>query len=212
MAKNFDIPEINLRFSELFKKTGLSQKEFGALCGLSQKQISNIMLGRRGVTPMLVEMLKYKLNVSPDWLLEGEPPMFRENPEIENPPIPVIADIPAGDWRNWIDSYPAGAADSWISAPDVNGENLFAVRVIGDSMEPKLYRGDILVINPWLEFQSGIAVVRHKEGFDIRNVRKITTRLWYLMPQNPKYPDMEIVPNNDSKLYVPIKVISVRDI
>ncbi len=211
MAKSYDIPDINRRFWELFKWTKLSQAEFGTLLGLSQNQVSNIILGKSLVTPMLIELFQYKLNVNPRWLLEGEPPMFRENPELPNESIPILADIPAGDWKFWIDSYPAKAGEGYICVPEMKGANLFAIRVRGDSMEPSLHEGDILVINPYREFFKGLAVVRHHWGYKIRTVRKLN-HSYLLTPYNPAYDEEVIDPDDDTRFYVPVKRISMQDL
>jgi len=212
MTKNYCIPEINQRFNKLFCSSGLSQKEFGEMLGISQRQVSAICMGQRKINPMLLEIMKLKLNLREQWLLKGEPPMYRKNPEIENPDLPVLADIPAGDWKYWIDSYTTKSADTWISAPGINGENLFAIRVEGDSMEPRFHEGDILVIDPHRKFDGGIAVVRHGEGYKIRNVRRLAKDRFLLIPINEAYEIEEIVPKEDTRFYVPVKVISVRSI
>ena len=105
-----------------------------------------------------------------------------------------------------------GAAESWISVDGIKGENLFAIKVKGDSMEPVLFDGDILVINPYKVFRHGLAVVRHHWGFKIRNVFKKSDRKYYLCPQNSKYAAEEITADNETRVYIPVKVISMRDI
>jgi SOS-response transcriptional repressor LexA len=212
MAKNYNPPEINQRFFALFKNTGLSQKEFGALVGVSQQQVSNIFLGKRGVTPMMIKLLEVKLNANKMYLLNGEGPMYADKHDSRNLDIPLIADIPAGPWEAWIDSYAPGAGEDYVSCPDLRGENLFAIRVDGDSMLPQLQAGDILVIDPNRRFKSGIAAVRHHWGYKIRTVRKISRGKWLLCPLNTAFEIEEITPDENTRLYVPVKVISVRDI
>jgi len=206
-----DLSPIKQRFYMIFKSSGLNQTEFATLLGKSQGQISLILSNRSNVSPDMIQLLRYKLNVNPDFLLKGSTPMFLKK-DIDDLLIPVIADIPAGPWEDWIDSYAPGAGDDFIVCPDVHGKNLFAVRVKGDSMKPELAEGDILVIDPYKKFESGIAVIRHHWGYRIRNVKKITRDRWFLWPLNPAHDSLEITPDNDTRLYVPVKVISMRDI
>lgn len=212
MAKNYDLRPENQRFGELFRQANLSQKEFGELLGVSQRQISAILLGRSLITPMLIELLRYKLNINPSWLLHGELPKRIENPEWATGYIPILADIPAGPWKLWIDTYVTGVGDDYIAAPtDIKGENLFAIRVKGDSMEPSLHEGDILVINPHREFISGLAVVRHHWGYKIRMAKK-HNNTYILTPLNLAYKEEEIEPDNDTRFYVPVKRISMQNL
>jgi len=215
MAKEYHIPDINQRFGQLFKRSCLSQAEFGALLGLSQNQVSAILLGRSGVTPMLIRLLELYMNINPRWLTHGELPMNKDNPEWSVEDVPVLGDIPAGEWKFWIDSYITGSGITYVSCPGLKGDNLFAIRVQGDSMSPMINAQDYLIINPHKEFSKGLAVVRHDYGEDlaykIRMVRK-HGKQYILTPVNPQYDELTITPNQGTRLYVPIKVISMRDL
>ena len=70
--------------------------------------------------------------------------------------IPVINKVAAGYPADFDDlSYPAGVADDYVRCPDLHDPNAFAVRVIGDSMEPKFKEGDIIVFSPVAQVHSG---------------------------------------------------------
>ena len=206
-----DLSPIKQRFYMVFKSTGLSQVEFGKVLGKSQNQISAILNNRSNVSGDMIQLLRYKFQVNPEFLLRGQRPMFIEKFDI-NRRIPIIADIPAGEVKHWFDGYAAGAGDDYIAVPDLDGNNLFAVRVEGDSMEPLLYKGDILVIDPHKKFIHGIGVVRHQEGYTIKRVIKRGEGKYLLCPQNPAYKEQEITADNETRIYVPVKVISLRDI
>ncbi|MFA5553946.1 MAG: XRE family transcriptional regulator [Phycisphaerae bacterium] len=71
-------------------------------------------------------------------------------------PIPIINKVSAGYPNDFDDlEYPVGIADDYIRCPDVHDANAFAVRVIGDSMEPKFHEGDIVVFSPAMEVRNG---------------------------------------------------------
>ncbi len=208
MSKN--IPAENVRFALFLKGKDLSQSTIAQKVGVTKSNISQIVSGKIRISDQILLALSREYNLNPDWIRFGKDPMT--HPGIKPcVPIPIIAEIPAGDWREWLDSYTVGAGDDYIYAPEIIGKNLFAVRVIGSSMEPKLYSGDILVIDPHKEFISGIAVVRHHWGYKIRTVRK-TDHSYHLKPFNPLYKDENIIPDDETRLYVPIKVISMRDL
>jgi phage repressor protein C with HTH and peptisase S24 domain len=42
-----------------------------------------------------------------------------------------------------------------VRCPDLHDPNAFAVRVVGDSMEPRYHEGDIVVFSPATEVRSG---------------------------------------------------------
>ena len=210
MQKN-DLSPIHLRFCSIFNSLGMTQKDFGIKLGLSHNQVSTILSGKSKVTASTIQLLWHNFKVNPEWLLHGELPMFIANDDLKTPGIPLLANIPAGPWMYWKDSYAAGAGDEYIYCPDIKGNNLFAVRVEGDSMEPLLFNKNILVIDPHKKFIKGIAVVRHHWGYKIRNVKK-RGNTYLLMPANLKYDEEEITPDNDTHFYVPIRKITIGDI
>jgi phage repressor protein C with HTH and peptisase S24 domain len=72
-------------------------------------------------------------------------------------PIPVINKVAAGYPREFTDlGYPVGIADEYVTVPaELSDPNAFAVRVVGDSMEPKYHEGDIVIFSPAAKVQSG---------------------------------------------------------
>jgi repressor LexA len=70
--------------------------------------------------------------------------------------VPVINRVAAGYPTDFNDlDYPAGVADDYVRCPDLHDPNAFAVRVVGDSMEPKFCEGDIVVFSPAAEVNNG---------------------------------------------------------
>jgi len=70
--------------------------------------------------------------------------------------VPVINKVAAGYPTDFDDlDYPAGVADDYVRCPDLHDPNAFAVRVVGDSMEPRFREGDIVVFSPAAEVQNG---------------------------------------------------------
>lgn len=70
--------------------------------------------------------------------------------------VPVINRVSAGYPTDFDDlGYPVGIADDYVRCPDLHDPNAFAVRVVGDSMEPKFSQGDIVVFSPAAEVANG---------------------------------------------------------
>jgi phage repressor protein C with HTH and peptisase S24 domain len=110
--------------------------------------------------------------------------------------IPVINSVPAGYPADFDDlQYPAGFADDYVRCPDVDDANAFAVRVIGDSMEPKFVEGDIVILAPNLDVRNGDdCFVRMKEPHEatFKRVYFEGNDKVRLQPRNEKYPPMVI--------------------
>jgi len=70
--------------------------------------------------------------------------------------VPVINKVAAGYPSDFNDlDYPVGVADDYVRCPDLHDPNAFAVRVVGDSMEPKFREGDIVIFSPAVEVHNG---------------------------------------------------------
>ncbi|MHC4359576.1 MAG: helix-turn-helix domain-containing protein [Planctomycetota bacterium] len=70
--------------------------------------------------------------------------------------VPVINRVSAGYPSDFNDlDYPVGVADDYVRCLDLHDPNAFAVRVVGDSMEPKFHGADIVVFSPAAEVHNG---------------------------------------------------------
>ncbi|MEN6306529.1 MAG: S24 family peptidase [Anaerohalosphaeraceae bacterium] len=70
--------------------------------------------------------------------------------------VPVINRVVAGYPADFDDmGYPVGIAEDYVRCPDLHDPNAFAVRIIGNSMEPKFSEGDIVVFSPAADVQNG---------------------------------------------------------
>ena len=70
--------------------------------------------------------------------------------------VPIINKVAAGYPVDFNDlDYPVGIADDYVRCPDLHDPNAFAVRVVGDSMEPRFHEGDIVIFSPALKVENG---------------------------------------------------------
>jgi phage repressor protein C with HTH and peptisase S24 domain len=70
--------------------------------------------------------------------------------------VPIINKVAAGYPTDFNDlDYPVGIADDYVRCPDLHDPNAFAVRVVGDSMEPRFHEGDIVIFSPSLDVRNG---------------------------------------------------------
>ena len=71
--------------------------------------------------------------------------------------VPIINKVAAGYPQEFTDlGYPAGIADEYVTVPlEMGDPNAFAVRVVGDSMEPRYHEGDIVIFSPATQVHTG---------------------------------------------------------
>jgi phage repressor protein C with HTH and peptisase S24 domain len=106
--------------------------------------------------------------------------------------VPVINKVAAGYPGDFNDlDYPVGVADDYVRCPDLHDPNAFAVRVVGDSMEPKFREGDIVVFSPATEVHNGDDcfirfAMPHETAF--KRVFFEPNDKVRLQPRNEKYP------------------------
>ena len=106
--------------------------------------------------------------------------------------VPVINKVSAGYPVDFDDlGYPVGFADDYVRCPDLHDINAFAVRVVGDSMEPKFSQGDIVVFSPAAQVYNGDdCFVRFAQPHEatFKRVFFEENEKVRLQPRNAKYP------------------------
>ncbi len=107
--------------------------------------IKKLVDKKRGGKELKAMLTKADLNVD-----EGKRPLAAGRL------VPVINKVTAGYPAEFNDlDYPVGIADDYVRCPDLHDPNAFAVRVVGDSMEPKFVEGDIVIFSPASEVHNG---------------------------------------------------------
>ena len=205
-------------------RAGLDQSSLADRAGVNRSYISQIESGTRNPSTSVLCRLAEALDVRPGLILDGPD---HEIPDIIEgvldisivpgggspfPGIPLLADIPAGPWREWVDDYPVGVAGEYVPRYGVRGEHIFAIRVDGDSMVPSIYPRDILIINPektFTNYRGGIGVVKYRGSYKIRKVFRSAGN-YHLVPANPAY-DPELVPVERTVIFKIVKRIPEED-
>jgi len=137
------------------------------------------------------------LRVNPHWLFDESAPRdapMKEARSIESAPspsgkVPLISFVQAGAFTEVIDSLSPGDAEEWIDLPCPAGPNAFALRAVGDSMEPAFVAGTLLIVDPGLKPNPNDFVIA-KSGDNEATFKQLTAdgNDWYLKPMNPRYP------------------------
>ncbi len=198
---------------------GLSQKQLSDLLGVAQAHISKIESGKGNPSPKLLNSIARILKTSPGFLIGSfsesqshstEIGFVEFNRETQRYRVRVIGRISAGG----IESCSI-AAEEVIAVIESDKPMDFALVVRGDSMEPRLFEGDIVLIQKTpvseLKNRDMVVVIRDfEEGLvkrffldDLGNV--------ILQSDNANYPPL-IIPANQIGIecYIVGKVIEIR--
>ncbi|MFQ5509521.1 MAG: S24 family peptidase [Leptospirillia bacterium] len=108
--------------------------------------------------------------------------------------VPCISWVTAGHWADVVDSFQPGDADDWVETTKRVGRTVFALRVKGDSMEPRVPDGAVIIVDPETEAVNGSLVVARLDDAQEATFKKllIEGNKRFLVPLNPRYPVIEI--------------------
>lgn len=129
--------------------------------------------------------------------------------------IRVFGDVAAGIPIQQIDNFDPEDADSWeeIDRRTAKNGTYFALRIKGDSMEPRMFAGDVVIVRYQQEIESGDIAIVAING-DEATCKKITLTSdgMILNSLNPKYEPRFLSSEAVRKLPVRIlgKVVEVR--
>ena len=194
--------EFKDRLREAMEREGLKQVELARKTGISAPTISEWLKGSYLAKQDKVSILAKALNVAPSWLMgmdgtEEKAPQIAIDAGIATNKgavrIPVLSEIAAGvpiEAMNYAldDADP----DTWeeIPAEWLHGDRqYFALRVSGDSMEPKIEDGAIAIIERCYEFIDNRIMAVYVNGYNatLKRVRLKDNGMIMLEAFNPTY-------------------------
>lgn len=182
------------RLKFLRKQKSMTQLELADRVGVNKQTISQYERGVRRPDFDTLNLLCDFFNVSTDYILGNVDvtPRYVDSDTIQTMEqnngymyIPLYSSVSAGHG-----CFADGNIEEFIPVPSYlgNKEDFFALRVKGNSMEPQIMDGDILVAMKNLEPKDGetvIAIVNGDEGFCKRLVRY--PHMLGLVSNNPEY-------------------------
>lgn len=161
-------PETARRLSLALSNARLRPQDLADSSGVSKSSISQYLSGSHAPSNISSGKIGKVLGVSPLWLMGFDVPMedttsaaLPSAVPLGSYKIPVVATIAAGK--------PIYTEDSVIEYIDYykdgNGQ-VFAMYIQGDSMEPKIHSGDLVVVDQSIDYQDGDIVVVSINGND----------------------------------------------
>lgn len=192
--------ETNSPLRQLRTGKGLSQAALAKICDVSTGTISNWENGIYDIDNRSLRLLADYFNVSTDFLL---------GKEVKKPWVPVLGDVAAGIPIAAIEAV----SDEWEQIDTDSPAEYFALRIKGDSMEPRMKSGDVVIVHRQPLVENGeVAVI--KVGTEEATVKtvKITDQGVWLLPMNPSYQPIFFTLNEVRSLPVTIagRVVELR--
>ena len=146
--------------------------------GFHRQNLADHEADRRGISVDNAAAYGKAFRVKPSWLLlgEGESPSsatIHTSEPLRD--VPIIGEVRAGAWAEVMDDQEHGFAT--VSLPEYERAQLFAVRVIGRSMDRIYPEGTLLICCPAAEagVRAGdhVIVRRHKGGLVETTVKEV---------------------------------------
>lgn len=113
--------------------------------------------------------------------------------------VPVISWIHANKFFTTVDPIhsPSAVSDTYVYVT-TKGDNMFALKIENDYMEPEFREGDFIAVLSGVKAKNGdFVVVRDSDSNEaaFRQLKKYGKKI-ILHPLNPKYPDIELNHND----------------
>ena len=199
------------RIRELRKNKSLSQEQLADKLGVTKQAVSQMERGARKPSVTMLEALCDFFNVSTDYLLGKEDVTIRlvDNKDINRLDSPQSVRIPVFD--RVAAGIPLDAIENiidWeeLSTRTVRGYEVFGLRVKGDSMQPRIVDGDVVIVRKQPDAESGDIVIVRING-DFATCKRLVKYKGgiSLISFNPAYPPMDY--SNDEIKSVPVEII-----
>ena len=143
-------------------------------------------------------------NVSVGWLAGGDAQieknskgMVEEGNVTVGPAItrnvPLISFVQAGEWTEVVGQFQIEDAEEFLPVTSSVGARAFALKVVGNSMEPEFREGEIVIVDPDHEAETGsfvVAKINHDEA-TFKQLIKDGGSV-FLRPLNGAYPVMDV--------------------
>ena len=192
------------RIKEGMELRQLKQSDLVEKTGISKGALSSYISGRYVPKQNNIFLIAKALNVSESWLMGNDVPLERRKIDRKKGvTINVLGRVAAG--------IPIEAIEEIIDTEEITEElartgNFFGLQIHGNSMEPRIYEGDVVIVRQQDDADSGDVVIAMINGDDAtcKRLRKYRDGI-ELIPNNPSYEPMFF--SNDEIMTKPVKII-----
>ena len=194
------------RLKELRKANRMTQSDVAKIVGIGQSGYSFWESGRSKIDDAGLRKLAALYNVSVDYLLGTD-----SNQTKTSVKIPVLGDVAAG--------IPVEAVENIVDYEEIDAAlastgEFFGLRIKGDSMEPRIREGDVVIVRKQSTADTGdtAVVLVNGDSATVKRIKKEPDGDLWLIPNNPAYDTKHYTPDEIRTLPVTIigKVVELR--
>lgn len=204
MPKKVDVISNRIRIA--LDVRGMKQADLVEKTKIGKSSISTYLSGAYEPKQKNIYRLSSALDVDEAWLMGFDVPMERKNISIETNKgvkIPVLGRVPAG--------VPVEAVEDIIDYEEIpkemtNEGEFFGLQIKGDSMEPRICEGDVVIVRKQEDAESGDLVIAMINGNEATCKRLMKYKNGIrLVPNNPTYEPLYF--SNKEIEEKPIKIV-----
>lgn len=185
---------------------GMTETELAAAVRIPQRSLMKILSGKDPKDPAIWDQFARYFRMDVDFLRTGESAQAKTMVELPGDPsysaaghmrkIPFLSWQQMGQMATSKDLPGVIHAEAMVETTDIPGRRTFALKVPDNSMAPLFSEGEMIFVDPDLEWQTGDYVMaHHPEGHPntmlLRQVKRIGRRCM-LHPLNRKYDDLPV--------------------
>nr|DAG86088.1 MAG TPA: Repressor protein CI [Caudoviricetes sp.] len=174
------------RLKNVMDKKEISPAELSRLSGITPSSISDYLTGKYEPKQDKIDLIARALNISPAWLMGYD---SERSTRKKGTRIPVLGRVAAG-----IPIEAITDVDDWEEIPESMAKTgeYFALRITGNSMEPRMLDGDVVIVKRQSDVDNGDVAVVLVNGNDatVKQITKSETGLtligWNLAAYTPR--------------------------
>jgi len=210
------------RMKDVLKKLDLTQVGLAEKLDISNVVINRYIKGKTNPNYDFLNKLATTFNINITWLITGEGPMFpTRNTEIigsrEYFHMPILDNVSCGSPQEIESAEPLDHIMMDTSSLSGDFNSYFAFYASGDSMEPYISNGDVIIIkqcNNWVAADERICAVRVDGEVTLKKIKSFTEgKEILLQPFNKDYEPILLDKYSlRESLLIGIAVMSVRNL
>lgn len=150
------------RIKEKRIEAGLTQEELAEKLGLKKSAIAKYENGRvENIKRSVIQKMSDILGCTPSYLMGWDENVSKEKVELGLYRIPIVAVVAAG-----IPIYSEDNIIGWVDYDRNPNNDIFALRIKGDSMSPKISDGDLIIVDKSAGWEDNDIVVVRINGHE----------------------------------------------